>query len=232
MTPNRLALPLFLVCTATASCNDFEPFKPPARGSVEVNVSVLGQYFGPSDVDVELFAQDARFRPGIEVIRLTRRTPLIGPLRGDLEPGKYRVWTSTQPFDQPWPSECRDGTDPPEIQVIAGRTSALFLTVTCTRLGYVRVRNVTAPGPDVDPDGYFVYLPHLRDWDGWPLHSARVTPNGEGTIGPLSAGSHSIWIDDLAPNCELTHPPLNQVQLQEGATVDYVFEVHCATLRP
>ena len=77
---------------------------------------------------------------------------------------------------------------------------------------------VRTSGVDLDRDGYVLGL------DGG-FHPVDV--QSQLTIGGLESGMHTLWLADIAENCELSGPITDRVSLEPGGTARVQYEVAC-----
>jgi hypothetical protein len=106
------------------------------------------------------------------------------------------------------------------VTVSAGATARAAFAVTCQAVpttGSVTVSTATT-GSDIDPDGYTATL------DG--TTSQSVASNGGVTFENLSAGSHTVALSGLAPNCTTTTNP-QTVTVTAGSAAHVAFNVTC-----
>jgi len=86
---------------------------------------------------------------------------------------------------------------PAEVAVKIGGevrdTARLTIAISCTAVSGVVVVQATTQGPDPDDDGYGVRLDDNLD--------IFLAPDGLVGIAPVTAGSHSVSVSGLAPNC-------------------------------
>ena len=80
----------------------------------------------------------------------------------------------------------------------------------------MRVR-VSTIGGDPDLDGYVVLV------DGQPRGSITATI----TVDGLTPGSHQVSLQGIAPNCDLTGPPVRDVVLPSTSFFDVSFDITC-----
>lgn len=106
-------------------------------------------------------------------------------------------------------------TAPAEVVVKVGGavrdTARVTIDVTCSALTGVVAVEVTTQGPDPDPDGYGVNLDGRR--------ALFLAANGVRGIDSVPAGSHSVGITNLAPNCTVLEANPQQVTISVGGLV-------------
>ena len=113
------------------------------------------------------------------------------------------------------------GDNPRPIQVEAGQTARLDFVVTCPpAAGAIRV-SVTTSGSPPDPDGYVAKLDGVDP--GLPIDT-----NGNVTFTGVPAGSHTVALAEVAPDCAVTGGPTQSVTVAAGATSELAFQVTCA----
>ena len=89
---------------------------------------------------------------------------------------------------------------------------------TAPTTGGVQV-SVTVTGPDVDANGFTVVI------DG--SNSKTVAAGGQATFTGLSAGQHSLQIQDVADNCQVVGGDMTTVTVTAGQNVSTLFSVSC-----
>ena len=108
---------------------------------------------------------------------------------------------------------------PKTVPVVFGTTADVTFTVTCFALrGDLRVTTTTT-GVDVDPGGYLVIV------DGGPGQVVGV--NGAVTITGLTAGGHTVALEDVASNCTVDGANPRTVTMRPDAIVELPFAVTC-----
>jgi hypothetical protein len=80
--------------------------------------------------------------------------------------------------------------------------------------------STTTSGSGIDPDGYTVTV------DGGNARAIPVT--GTVTYASLSAGSHTVALSGVAPNCAVSGASSRTVSVPSGGTVTTTFAVTCA----
>jgi hypothetical protein len=83
--------------------------------------------------------------------------------------------------------------------------------------------NVTTAttGSDPDPDGYTVTMDETTD--------QPIEINGSVTFSGLSAGSHTVALAGVAPNCSVDSPYSQTVTVPSGGTATTSFTITCTT---
>src|SRR4029079_1322213 len=88
------------------------------------------------------------------------------------------------------------GDNPRLVPISSGVTASVAFVVTCTTpqpgTGSIQVSTSTT-GPDPDPDGYTATI------DG--TTPIPVPANGSATFPSVTAGSHTVTLSGVAPNC-------------------------------
>jgi hypothetical protein len=91
------------------------------------------------------------------------------------------------------PSACSAGQDSRNVDVRGDDTSLVVFSIQCARTtGDLRV-TVNTTGSELDADGYFVLFNQSV--------AGFVPPNGQTTLQFVPAGTHSISLGGVAPNC-------------------------------
>jgi PKD repeat protein len=106
----------------------------------------------------------------------------------------------------------------------AGGSSTKTQTVAVTApapTGSLAVTTNTT-GSSQDPDGYSVSV------DGGP--SQAIARNGTITVANLVAGSHSVLLSGVAPNCTVSGGTSQPVTVQAGQTATTTFAVSCVAV--
>lgn len=117
-------------------------------------------------------------------------------------------------------SNCRVSQGPSRsVRVAPGASAEIALSVTCTaETGSVEV-GTTTTGASPDPDGYTISV------DEGSEHPIAV--NGTFSISDLAAGSHSIALAGLAPNCAVEGENPQSVTVTAGASASAAFTIAC-----
>ena len=114
------------------------------------------------------------------------------------------------------------GTD--TVTVAAGATASANFQITCAAVqagdGQVQVTASTT-GSSLDPDGYDVLLDGRR--------VGTVAAQGSATLGGVAAGSHTVGLDGIAPNCQPAGDNPQNVAVVADSTVMAPFAITCAT---
>ena len=166
----------------------------------------------------------------------------------DRLPGKYIAVNETRQISgltaglhtvrlfgvMPWCSASVPGDA--EVVITPEETTQFSIEVVCLAItGMVRVSTVTS-GPDADADGYLAYTTQPDDWFA-DAGGKKVATTGVAVLGPVGNGERDVWLDEIAPNCQvLGHNPKRVVVPGWRATRDTVnvdFEVSCqAAVKP
>ncbi len=103
--------------------------------------------------------------------------------------------------------------------IALGTVTQLDVTVTCSATtGTIQVTTSTT-GTSLDPDGYTIALD-----GGVPV---TIGTGATHSFTPVSAGSHSLTLAGLAPNCASTDPNPRTVSVTAGGTTNVAFPVEC-----
>ncbi|HJR15320.1 MAG TPA: galactose oxidase-like domain-containing protein [Gemmatimonadales bacterium] len=114
------------------------------------------------------------------------------------------------------------GTNPRSVTVPEGATANLGFVVLCAPIsGGIRV-SVTTSGASIDVDGYAVQL------DG-NSPGQRIGTTGSVSFNGLLAGSHSVGLSGLAPNCSVAGDQSRTVSVIAGAVSEISFSVACTS---
>lgn len=91
------------------------------------------------------------------------------------------------------PAACNAGGLQRDVNLRGDDTALVVFNIHCTRTtGDLRVA-VTTTGTDADPDGYLVLINQVP--------ATFVPSNGQTTLQFLPAGTYSVALSDIAPNC-------------------------------
>jgi WD40 repeat protein len=133
----------------------------------------------------------------------------------DLAPGAHQIAVSEIA------SNCTlQGDNPRAVQVEAGQVADAAVTVTCAaQQGTLRI-DVTSTGWDVDADGYQVLI------DG--VAAGPVGSSGTVTLAAIPAGTHTVTLAGVAPNCALTVPRLREITVGFAQEAAVAFQASCA----
>ena len=114
------------------------------------------------------------------------------------------------------------GSNPRAVVVVAGQTASTTFDVTCSStVGAVEV-TVSTTGEDIDPDGYTVGL------DG--TSSRSVAANGMTIFTGVAPGTHTLTLQNIEPNCDVTSSNPTSTNATPGDTVSVSFDVACEGL--
>lgn len=151
-------------------------------------------------------------------IRVDGGTPTVVPM---FQPASFQVnGLAAGPHTvdiEGLPAACNAGAARRNVTLQGGDTALVVFNIACARVtGDINV-SVATTGSDVDTDGYFVTL----------NQSVRgiVGPNGQTTVGFVPAGSHSVALSGVAPNCTAGNPQTVSVVAAQVSTV--AFQVTC-----
>jgi hypothetical protein len=118
------------------------------------------------------------------------------------------------------------GDNPRAVTMPAGGTLTVAFTVSCSTppagTGSVQI-TATTTGASMDPDGYTIAVDNA---------GARPLPiNGSISVGNLTAGSHTVTLNGLAPNCTAADNP-RTVTITAGQTASAAFAISCTATGP
>ncbi len=141
---------------------------------------------------------------------------------GGLTPGSHTVGLSGLA------ANCQvSGENPRAVAVSAGGMAEAAFAVVCTEpgleTGAIQVVTTTS-GAGTDPDGYSLLL------DGSAHGPIGVSATG--SLGGITAGSHTIGLTGLAANCQLSGENPRPVSVPPEGTVHVAFEVTCTAAGP
>jgi hypothetical protein len=121
------------------------------------------------------------------------------------------------------PANCQlSGPNPQTVTVPADETANVPFTITCTTAPLSSGRlEITVNTSGTDLDGYLVSV------DGGAVQPISI--NGTLTITNVAAGSHSIQLSDLDPNCTVTGLNPVTIAVSAGGVARPGFEVDCGT---
>ncbi len=122
------------------------------------------------------------------------------------------------------------GPNPQPVTVVAGDTADVAFAVTCAATtGIVEVMAATS-GADPDSNGYAIGVDPLCDlYDCYYQWSDVVGANGTVRF-VVNAGYHTVWLEDVAPNCAVSGANADTVQVVAGDTTRLTFVVTCSDL--
>lgn len=83
--------------------------------------------------------------------------------------------------------------------------------------------SVASTGEDLDLSAYVVTVGQDR---------RQIGLDGAVTFSPISAGNHTVQLDDVAGNCSVSGGAVRQVSVTGGNTTEVAFDVSCAALPP
>ena len=113
------------------------------------------------------------------------------------------------------------GQNPRPATILAGDTTTANFNVECTtETGTLEVI-VSTSGVNQDSDGYTVVI------DG--AQSQNVTANDTATFAGLTAGSHSVSLEGIAPNCSVGGLNPASINVALGSTAQASFDVNCTS---
>lgn len=115
-------------------------------------------------------------------------------------------------------ANCTPAVTSRSVNVRARDTLLVLLSVTCVATG-IRITTSTA-GLDVDSDGYSVTL------DG--LGRGTVGTHDSLQITRLTAGSHTVFLSGVAPNCAIAGPDTLSISVVAGSIAAAPFVLSCA----
>jgi hypothetical protein len=110
--------------------------------------------------------------------------------------------------------------NPRDVDVLAGQTASLTFAVDC-QPGAIEVTTQTTGG-DPDPDGYAISI------DG---SSAGAIGNAETKSFGADAGTRSVELTGLAPNCTVSGQNPRDVDVTVGQAAPTTFQVDCPTVQ-
>ncbi|MFL5561399.1 MAG: metallophosphoesterase, partial [Gemmatimonadaceae bacterium] len=114
------------------------------------------------------------------------------------------------------------GANPQTVTVVAGSSVSVSLAVACvTTHGDLAVSSTTT-GVELDPDGYTLTV------DGNPATARSLGINATVAVTGLSAGTHTVALSGLAPNCSAAVNP-QTANVIAGTSTGIAFNVSCAT---
>jgi hypothetical protein len=113
-----------------------------------------------------------------------------------------------------------EGSAEQVVGILAGDTSQAAFEVSCQVAGATLRVNAQTTGDDLDPDGYDVLL------DGEP--ESGVEPDGVTLFG-VPAGTHTVTLGGVNPNCNVADPTSQTVSLSIGGLAGLQFEIQCST---
>lgn len=115
------------------------------------------------------------------------------------------------------------GDNPRTVNVAAGASLQLAFAVACSTpspgAGTLQIQTTTT-GPDPDPNGYTFAVDAGA--------SQPIAVSGSNSLSNVAAGSHSVQLSNLAPNCAVEGQNPRPVTLDGGTTASVNFSVTCA----
>jgi hypothetical protein len=115
------------------------------------------------------------------------------------------------------PTSCTFGTNPRPVNLRGDDTALVVFAIQCPRTtGDLQV-NVSTTGPDPDPNGYLLLLGGLG--------STFIPSNFSQVLQFIPAGTYSISLSDVAPNCAAG--PAQNITITAGQTSTVAFQVTC-----
>ncbi|MBA2558505.1 MAG: hypothetical protein H0V07_01215 [Propionibacteriales bacterium] len=115
------------------------------------------------------------------------------------------------------------GDNPRTVNVATGASQELTFAVACSTpapgSGTLQIQTTTT-GPDPDPNGYAFAVDA-----GAPQ---PIAVSGTTSLSNVAAGSHSVQLSSLAPNCAVAGENPQPVALESGATASATFVVACS----
>jgi hypothetical protein len=115
-----------------------------------------------------------------------------------------------------------NGVNPQTVTIVAGATTTSSFAMICAATtGSLTVTTATT-GADLDQDGYSVTV------DGNAAGSQAVTTTGSVTFAALLAGSHTVGLSGLAPNCTAAANP-QTTSVVAGSATTLGFTISCLT---
>ncbi len=173
-------------------------------GSIDVAVSTSGSPSDPDGYSVTLEGRD----PSLTV-------PATGTVTfGRVTPGDRKVIVTGLA-----PNCSITGGESQSVTVTAGVKAQLSFAVTCAETsGSIQV-GTTVTGTSLDPDGYSLTI------DGGSPQ--QIGNNFSVTVGALTPGSHTVVLDGIAPNCQLTGENPAAVSVSAGVQAKVTFTLDC-----
>ncbi len=116
------------------------------------------------------------------------------------------------------------GENPRMVTIPAGDTLAVSFAVTCSATSGTIMVVTSTTGGFADQDGYDVVV------DG-ATHST-IQATWREPVRNLPAGSHTIELGGVAPNCRVSGVGQRRVEIEAGGTHELVFDVDCSVSPP
>lgn len=115
------------------------------------------------------------------------------------------------------PTTCNIGQNPRPVNLRGDDTALVVFSIQCPRTtGDLQV-TVATTGPDPDPNGYLLLVGGLA--------AAFLPSNSTQTLQYFPAGTYSLSLADVAPNC--TAGPAQSITITAGQTSTVTFGVTC-----
>src|SRR5688500_6394351 len=115
------------------------------------------------------------------------------------------------------------GGNPRSVPLVEGQTADIAFNISCTPTATLRVTIATS-GTDLDPNGY-----QLKVQSGSTEYATAAALSGVIVVARLLPGEHSVRLEKVAANCDVTSPQVDT--LIGGSTTDVTFDVACAMAR-
>lgn len=174
-------------------------------GSIEVDVATSGSPADPDGYSVKLEGRDAALTVPIAGTVTFTRVSASAPHNISL--------TGLAP-------NCSiTGGEAQAVTVVAGAKAEISFAVVCAETtGSIQVTTV-GTGTSLDPDGYSLAV------DGGSPQ--QIGNNTAVTIGALMPGPHSVALDGLAVNCQLTGENPASIEVTAGVQSKVTFTLDC-----
>jgi dipeptidyl aminopeptidase/acylaminoacyl peptidase len=198
------------VLTLLLACSGGGPAGPdtggdpagPDTGSIEVTSLTTGE---SPDPDGYVLTVDGHERP------ISANATIVF---GDLAPGDHGLAIGGLA------TNCTLGGAPTRtVPVAAGAATRVHLDVSCPSLSRSLEITTATTGAPADPDGYGIVL------DG--AAPRPIGLNETVTVDDIAPGSHTLWLQGVAPNCRASDNP-RDVTVTAGGAEEARYEIVCA----
>src|SRR5207248_7659566 len=109
------------------------------------------------------------------------------------------------------PSNCSVSGGPSQtVNVTAGQTATASFTISCVATTGSLTVSTTTTGGTPDPNGYTVSV------NGGGGGSQHINTDGSVTFSNLTAGSHTVTLSGIAPNCSVSGGTQHTVNVPAG----------------
>jgi hypothetical protein len=201
--PRRFLASLLVAIPAALACTS-DDLTQPTTGSLEITTATSGAEVDPDGYSVQVDAGQPRIIGASATLQ-----------DADLAPGNHTVQLAGIA------ANCSvAGDNPRTVSVTVGVTTPVSFEVTCiATTGTLEITTVTT-GESLDPDGFTVSVDNGQ--------SRPILTTATVTIQSLSAGPHTVVLDNVADNCTPAEGPSQTVTVSPGVTTLVGFTITCS----